>query len=80
MDPGVDSASNRNEYQEFFWAGKGRPMRNTDNLTVICGPVVKKMWEPRRLTNLWASTACYKDSFTFLPFYLYDRSGYGLDD
>jgi hypothetical protein len=23
------------------------------------------MWEPRRLTNLWASTACYKDSFTF---------------
>jgi hypothetical protein len=23
------------------------------------------MWEPRRLTNLWASTACYRDSFTF---------------
>jgi hypothetical protein len=28
------------------------------------------MWEPRRLTNLWASTACYRDSFTFF-FYLY---------
>jgi hypothetical protein len=24
-----------------------------------------KMWEPRRLTTLWAFTACYRDSFTF---------------
>jgi hypothetical protein len=24
------------------------------------------MWEPRRLTNLWASMAWYRDSFTFL--------------
>jgi hypothetical protein len=24
------------------------------------------MWEPRRLTALWASTACYRGSFTFL--------------
>jgi hypothetical protein len=23
------------------------------------------MWEPRRLTTLWASTACHRDSFTF---------------
>jgi hypothetical protein len=23
------------------------------------------MWEPLRLTTLWASTACYKDSFSF---------------
>jgi hypothetical protein len=23
------------------------------------------MWDPQRLTTLWASTACYKDSFTF---------------
>jgi hypothetical protein len=23
------------------------------------------MWEPQRLTTLWASTACYTDSFTF---------------
>jgi hypothetical protein len=29
------------------------------------------MWEPRRLATLWASTACYRDSFTFrfLPVY-----------
>jgi hypothetical protein len=26
------------------------------------------MWEPRRLTTLWASTACYRDSF---PFYFF---------
>jgi hypothetical protein len=24
------------------------------------------MWEPRHLTTLWASTACYRDSFAFL--------------
>jgi hypothetical protein len=28
------------------------------------------MWEPRHLTTLWAFTACYRDSFTFLPFFL----------
>jgi hypothetical protein len=25
------------------------------------------MWEPRRLTILWAFTVCYRESFTFLP-------------
>jgi hypothetical protein len=32
------------------------------------------MWEPRRLTTLWASTACYRDSFTFYLhiFYFYN--------
>jgi hypothetical protein len=25
------------------------------------------MWEPRRLTTLWASMACYRNSFAFLP-------------
>jgi hypothetical protein len=45
--------------------GKGRPASKADNLTAICEPTVQKNWEPRRLTNLWASTACYRDSFTF---------------
>jgi hypothetical protein len=54
----VVSACNRHEYQESF-GGKGRPARKADNLTVI-----KKMWEPRRLTLVWASTACCKDSFS----------------
>jgi hypothetical protein len=45
---------------------KGRPARKADNFTIICEPMVRKMWEPRRLTSLWASTACYRDSFTTL--------------
>jgi hypothetical protein len=45
--------------------GKGRLARKADNLTAICKPIVCKMWKPRRLTTLWVSTACYRDSFTF---------------
>jgi hypothetical protein len=37
--PGVDSASNRNEYKESSW-GKGRPAREADNLTAICETIV----------------------------------------
>jgi hypothetical protein len=60
---GVDSASNINEYQESSWGVKGgQPARKADNLTAIC--------EPRRLTTVWASTACYRDSFAFSFFYL----------
>jgi hypothetical protein len=47
--------------------GKGRLARKAD-LTSICEPIVWKIWEPQRLTTLWASTACYRDSFTFLIF------------
>jgi hypothetical protein len=46
--------------------GKGRPARKADNLTAVCEPIVWKMWEPRCLTTLWTSTACYRDSFAFL--------------
>jgi hypothetical protein len=49
--------------------GKGRPARKADHLTVICEPIVLKIWKPQRLTTLWASNACYRDSvlstFTF---------------
>jgi hypothetical protein len=39
--PGVDSASNRNEYKESSWGVKdGRPARKADNLTAICEPIV----------------------------------------
>jgi hypothetical protein len=51
--------------------GNVRPKRKADNLTAICEPTVKKMWEPRRLTTLWASTASYRDRFTF-TFYVPD--------
>jgi hypothetical protein len=36
--PGVDSASNRNEYQESSWS-KGRPARKAD-FTAVCEPIV----------------------------------------
>jgi hypothetical protein len=49
-----------------FPGDKERPAREADNLTVDYEPVVYKMWEPRRLTTLWAFTACYRDSFIFL--------------
>jgi hypothetical protein len=37
---GVDSASNRNEFQVIFLGGKERPERKADNLTAICEPIV----------------------------------------
>jgi hypothetical protein len=48
-----------------FPGSKGRQKHKADNLTVICQPIILKMWELRRLTTLWASTACYRDSFTY---------------
>jgi hypothetical protein len=46
--------------------GKGRLALKADNLTGISESIVQKMRKPRRLTNIWASTACYRDSFIFL--------------
>jgi hypothetical protein len=34
--------------------------------TAICDLILQKMWEPRCLTALRASTACYRDNFTFI--------------
>jgi hypothetical protein len=50
----------------FLGAKWGRCVRLTlhRHLWVDC----LQMWEPRRVTTLWASTACYRVSFTF---YLY---------
>jgi hypothetical protein len=39
--------------------GKGWPVTKTDNRTAICEPTVWKMWKPRRVSTLWASTVCY---------------------
>ena len=35
MAPGVDSASNKNEYQQYFLEGWRRPVRRADNLTIF---------------------------------------------
>jgi hypothetical protein len=37
------------------------------------------MWEPQHLTTLWASMACYRDSFTFtFTYFLYGVDSLGL--
>jgi hypothetical protein len=46
--------------------GEGGPTRKADNLTAICELILQKMWKPRRLKTLCASTACCRGSFTFL--------------
>jgi hypothetical protein len=46
--------------------GKERPARKADSLAAICESIFEKMWEPRRLTALWAFTACYRDNDTVL--------------
>jgi hypothetical protein len=55
--------------------GKRRWARKVDNINVKCKP---KICEPRRLTILWVFTACYRDSFTFLP--ILNFQGLLLDD
>jgi hypothetical protein len=52
----------------FLVVKEGRLARKADNITAICEPIVRKMWEPQRLTTLWTSTACYRDRFTSFYF------------
>jgi hypothetical protein len=53
-----------------------RSAGKADNLIAIVASIVYKMWEPRRLTTMWASTVCYRDSFTFF----FVTTGYRLED
>jgi hypothetical protein len=55
LGPGVHSASNRNEYQKQKNNVSGEQSaasHKTDSLTVICEPIVYKMWDPQHLTTL----------------------------
>jgi hypothetical protein len=58
----------------YLLSGEARPARKADNLTAICEPIVYKMWDPRCLTTLEASTALYKYSFTYFYTRWHDRA------
>jgi hypothetical protein len=45
---------------------KGRAARKAENLTTICESNVYKMWKPRRLITLWASTAYYRVALPYV--------------
>jgi hypothetical protein len=49
----------------FLVIKKGRPERKVASLATHYELIVWTMWEPRLLTCLWASSACYRDSLTF---------------
>ena len=61
--PGVDSASNRNEYQEYFLGVKAAGAK-ADNLTTICAVVMK----PGNLNFLEPSGPLQACSGIILPF------------
>jgi hypothetical protein len=44
--------------KKIYWVAVRQRLRTT----------IKKVWEPRRLTTLWASAACYRDSFALFLF------------
>jgi hypothetical protein len=45
---------------------KGRPVREAENLDVICEPIVEaKCGTPRRHTTVWIPKACYRDTFMY---------------
>jgi hypothetical protein len=60
------------------FSGEGRPARKTDNFTAISEMIVYKMWEPRCLTNLWASTECYKVSCPLRSAFSFSRRWFVL--
>jgi hypothetical protein len=62
--PGVDSASNRNEYQVYFLGGKGGRCVGLTTLPPSC-PVVMKSGNLNFLEPWGPLQACKRDCFTF---------------
>jgi len=73
--PGVDSASNRNEYQEYFlWGGEGgggskdgRCLGPTTTQPPSCADCLE-MWEPQLSGSLRACPGLYVDCYTVPSF------------
>ena len=65
MAQGVGSASNRNEYQEYFLGGKGGRCVGLTTLPPSCADCLE-IWESQPPGTLWACPGLYRDCFTFL--------------
>jgi len=62
--PGLDSASNRNEYQEYFLGGKGGRCVRLTALPPSCADCLE-IWDPQPLGTLRVCPGLQLDWFTF---------------
>jgi hypothetical protein len=62
MALGVDSASNRNEYQEYFLGGKGDRYVGLKTLPLLCKDCLE-IWESQSPGSLRASKDLCMDCF-----------------
>ena len=62
--PGVDSASDRNEYQEYFLGGRGGRCVRLTTLPLSCADCLE-IWEPKPPGTLRACPGLFRDCFTF---------------
>ena len=69
--PGVDSASDRKEYQEYFLRGGGKGGRCV-GLTTLPHPCADchEIWEPQPPGTLRASPDMYRDCFSLLHLFI----------
>jgi hypothetical protein len=78
-NPGMDSASNRNEYHESSWGAKGGRRVRPTTLPPSVSRLSGKNMGASTSHNPMSFTACYRDSFTFLSF-LYLMQAYTMVD
>ena len=65
--PGLDSASNRNEYQEYFLGGKCGRCVGLTTLPPSCAECLE-IWEPQTPGTLRACSGLYRNCFNFYSF------------
>jgi hypothetical protein len=68
--PGVDSASNRNEYQEYFLWGKGGRCVGLTTLLPSCADCLE-IWAPQLPGTPRACPDLHRDCFNFTFIFLY---------
>jgi len=75
--PGIESASDRNGYQEYFLGGIGGRCEGLITLPPSCADCFE-IWEPQTPVTLRASPDLYWDCFTFflyIGFYIHTSAG-----